>query len=152
MHKFQGLVASVVDPVRTTRKYRKGSSALGPVMGQDANWPGLHTVQSFSWTLKFFQLFPSSEPWKSHTWLINLPFEQKKYTTQDLWVTIVYLNIPTSRKGLGTILPQRIVVAHKLQKWFSLFNQILSNKVMMFSQVKFYKATCSKCVTRPIAP
>jgi len=28
---------------------------------------------------------------------------------------IVYLNIPTSRKGLGAILPHGIVVAHKLE-------------------------------------
>lgn len=65
MHKLWGFEASAVGPVRNNLKNLNGSSAYGPVIGHDANWPGLHIVWSFSCTLKFVQVFPSNEPWKA---------------------------------------------------------------------------------------
>lgn len=69
MQRIQGLAASVVGAVNTTRKYLNGRRAFGPTTGHEANCPGLHIASSFSCTLRFVQLLPSIEPYNKHVFV-----------------------------------------------------------------------------------
>lgn len=133
MQKFQELAASAVGPVRTTRKNLNGRSAFGPITAHAANWPCLHIVWSFSWTLRFVQLFPSIEPYNGdnspkalnspslHLGLFWYQFHaNKRILTKNKcsWRSF-YLKIPISYVSPGPIHSQGVVIAHKLHQYTS---------------------------------
>lgn len=133
MQKFQGLEASVVWPVIITLKNLKGRRAFGPIIGHDANWPGLQTVWSFSCTLKFVQFFPSREPCRCIRKKIQSTFHPsycfrwhpnnncKNIAAKCVCISPnpedgLYLEIPRSHKSPRPILSQGVIVAHKLHQ------------------------------------